>query len=256
MSIKKTVFSKRFFFHLVSALCMVVLIFGLTYKWLASYTKHGSTITVPDIRELRVEEAQRFLGNKSLRFRVTDSTVFDMERPPGTIIEQDPAPGAKVKENRTIYVSITRTKPPTVRMPNLVDVSFRQAEAILQSYGLKMGEITYKPDLCKNCVLRYEIGGKAVETGTEIPKGTAIDFVLGDGFGKSRIHVPALTGLTLEEALFVIRGSMLNVGAVVPDGTVRDTMNAIVYKQEPPAGGTDMISQGEAIDLFISQTHR
>jgi beta-lactam-binding protein with PASTA domain len=162
--------------------------------------------------------------------------------------------GSKVKENRTIYVSVTRTLAPKVKMPVLTDVSFRQAEAILQSYGLKAGKVSYQPDLCKNCVLRCELNGRTVEAGQEIRKGTAIDLVLGDGFGTSRIPVPDLTGLTLEEALFVIRGSLLNAGAVVADATVRDTLNAFVVRQSPEAGGQGAISQGEAIDLYLSKS--
>jgi len=251
----RVVFSRRFLFHLIASACMVALVLGITYKWLATYTRHGSTITVPDVRGLRVGEVEGFLSNKSLRFKVSDSTVFDPDRPPGTVIEQDPQAGAKVKENRTIYVSVTRTVAPTVRMPNLIDVSYRQAEAILQSYGLKSGRIAYRPDLCKNCVLGCEVGGNPVKTGDEIKKGTVVDFILGDGFGRSRIPVPSLTGLTLEEALFVIKGSLLNVGAVVPDGSVRDTLNAVVYRQDPSPGSQE-INQGEAIDLYISQSKR
>jgi beta-lactam-binding protein with PASTA domain len=249
----RAIFSRRFFFHLLASVLTVIMVLGLTYKWLASYTRHGSTITVPDVRGLRLEEVEHFLQNKSLRYKVSDSTAYDPDRPPGTVLEQDPEPGARVKEKRTIYLSITRSVAPRVKMPSLVDVSFRQAEAILQSYGLKTGKITYQPDLCRNCVLRCEIGGRTVTAGQEIRKGTVVDLILGDGFGTSRIPVPSLTGLTLEEALFVIRGSLLNSGAVVADATVRDTLNAYVVRQSPDAdGGT--ISPGEAIDLYISKS--
>lgn len=253
-SFLKILTSKIFIYNVLGAAITVILILGITYKWLASYTEHGSTVTVPDLRGLQVKGVESFLKTKSLQFKISDSTIYDPDQPPGTVVEQDPSPNEKVKENRTIYLSITRTLAPKVKMPNLVDVSFRQAEAILQSYGLKSGKIIYKPDLCKNCVLSYEIKGKVLRAGDEVSKGTVIDLVLGDGFGNTKINVPQLVGLTLEEALFVLKGSSLNAGAIISQGKVKDSLNAYVYRQSPAAGDSVIVNQGESIDLFISNS--
>lgn len=246
--------SRVFFIHVLIAVTVLVLVFGFTYNWLESYTNHGSTITVPDLRGLNISKVPGFLKDKALRFKIADSTIFDNQKPPGTVIEQDPPSQEKVKENRTIYLVITRTIAPKTKIPNLIDVSFRQAEAILQSYGIKTGKIIYKPDLCKNCVLNMEMKGKPVKAGDEISRGSIIDLVLGDGFGNTKVNVPDLAGLTYEEALFVLKASSLNAGAVILDKTVRDTSQAIVYKQSPSADRTSVISQGEPIDLFLTQS--
>jgi beta-lactam-binding protein with PASTA domain len=246
--------SKTFFVNILAALVVLVLIFCFTYRWLDSYTNHGETISVPDMRGLKITELESFLSNKHIKFKVADSTVFDMNKPAGTIIEQDPAPNEKVKENRTVYVTITRTIAPVIKMPDLIDNSFRQAEAILESYGLKLGQISYKPDLAKNAVLEQKSGGKIINAGDEVSKGTRIDLVLGDGYGNTMVSVPQLYNLTLSEALFVLRGSSLNVGLIIADNTVKDSTIARVYKQEPAFIDTATISQGQAIDIYITQS--
>ena len=43
------------------------------------------------------------------------------------LIDQDPEPNDKVKENRTVYITITKTVAPKIKMPNLIDVSYKQA---------------------------------------------------------------------------------------------------------------------------------
>lgn len=244
--------SRRFFFNLLAASTVAVLIIGLTYKWLDSYTNHGNTITVPDLRNMTIERAENFLKNKSLRIKIADSSVFDLNKPPRTVIEQDPSASQKVKDNRTIYVSITRSSAPSVKFPDLEDVSLRQAEAILKTYGLVSGKITYKPDLCKNCVLSATVNGRTIKKGDEIQKGSSVDLTLGDGIGNIRIPVPDLTGLTLEEALFVLKGSGLNIGAIINDKSVKDSLRAFIFRQVPEALPDAQINQGEAVDVYLS----
>ena len=246
--------SRVFIINVLLVAAVFLLIFGFTYKWLHSYTRHGSSVSVPDLRGMPVKKLDAFLQNKNLRYKIADSTIFDLEKPPGTVIEQDPQPDEKVKEDRTIYLSITKSTPPDVKIPDLLDNSLRQAEAILKSYGLIMGELIYKPDLAKNAVLEMQINGRTVHKGDAVSKGTVIDLVLGDGFGNTKVQVPALYGLTLDEALFVINASSLNVGSLVFDANVKDSTNAKVYRQFPAADSGLEISQGESVDLFLTQS--
>jgi beta-lactam-binding protein with PASTA domain len=246
--------SRKFLLNLAGALALFVLLFGFTYKYLSTYTRHGSSVSVPDLRGMQISRVEDFLKNKNLKFAVSDSNIFDLDKPPGTVIEQDPAPNEKVKESRTIYLSISRSTPPGVKVPDLLDNSLRQAESILRSYGLKTGQLIYKPDLAKNAVLEMQINGKPVEKGTEVPKGTSIDLVLGDGFGNTLVSVPHLYNLTLQEALFVLNASSLTVGTVISDETVSDSLKARVYRQIPSYGPDASMSQGEPVDLFITQS--
>lgn len=246
--------SKIFVLNLIGALVFLFAVFGFTYKWLDSYTRHGNSVSVPDLRGMQKSELDDFLKFKNLKYKIADSTIYDLDAAPGTVIEQDPRPNEKVKEDRTIYLSITRSTPPGVKIPELLDNSLRQAEVILKSYGLIKGQLIYKPDLAKNAVLEMQINGVKVHAGDEVTKGTVIDLVLGDGFGNTKVSVPQLFNLKLDEAMFVINASSLNVGAVVFDNTVKDSTLAKVYKQFPLHNSDSTISQGESIDIFLTQS--
>jgi beta-lactam-binding protein with PASTA domain len=237
-------------YNLIAAIVTAGIVLGGTYSWLSSYTHHGESISVPNVKGMSLAKTERFLGEKNLEFKVVDS-LFVLGHKPGEVLEQDPAPDSKVKEGRTIYLTVNASRPPKVKMPNLVDVSLRQAEAILQSFGLKVGRTSYQPDLAKNAVLEQQYKGRSIRPGTEIDKGSVIDLVLGDGVGNAEVLVPDLIGLTRGEALFALKGSSLNLGTLHVDPGVRDTNNAKVYRQIPEADGSTTLRLGEAVDLYL-----
>src|SRR5688500_17647818 len=206
-------------------------IMGVTM--LSAYTQHGQTITVPDLTGKKLNDVQRLLESRKLEFVVIDSS-YSAKVKPLSVIEQNPRAGSQVKEKRTIYLTVNALNPPKVKMPDLRDASLKQAQLELESYGLKLGKLTYKPDLALNAVLDQQSKGKSIPPGAMIAKGSRIDLVVGDGLGQTDIDVPNLIGLTLTEAKFVLDGVGLNLGAVVPDNSVDGSQgDAIVYRQVP-----------------------
>ncbi|HOZ81800.1 MAG TPA: PASTA domain-containing protein [Bacteroidia bacterium] len=242
--------SRIFWINALVIIIVIIMSIGLVYKWLDSFTDHGNSVSVPDLKGMNIKKVDDFLKTKNLSFKIADSSVYLLDQKPGTIVEQDPQPNEKVKQGRTIYLTITRSSAPMVKVPALKDVSLRQAEAILAASGLRMGEQIFKPDLAKNAVLSMMINGKDLKAGTDVPKGSAIDLIVGDGLGNTVVTVPSLIGLTYDEALFVLKGSSLNIGSLFFDGVIKDTLNAKIYDQNP-APDNNTINQGEAIDLYL-----
>ena len=242
---------RKILIHLIVSITVMIIIVFTLVSWLGSYTNHGETVTVPNIKGMKYAELKEYLENKNLDVKISDSSMFLLDKGPGVVIEQDPRPNEQVKEGRTIYVSITRTVPPQVKMPNLIDVSQRQAEAILFSYGLRLGSMIYKPDLAKGAILEMSCKGKLLKAGELIAKGSRIDLVLGDGIGITDVAVPNLLNLSLEEAVFVLKGSALNVGEVYyPPGKL-DSVNFFVVEQMPMPGDSVFIKQGESVSLRV-----
>ncbi len=242
--------SRIFWINALVIFIVIIMSIGLVYKWLDSFTDHGNSVSVPDLKGMNIKKVDSFLKTKNLSFKIADSSVYLLDQKPGTIVEQDPQPDEKVKQGRTIYLTITRSSAPMVKVPALKDVSLRQAEAILAASGLRMGEQIFKPDLAKNAVLSMMINGRDLKAGTDVPKGSAIDLIVGDGLGNTVITVPSLIGLTYDEALFVLKGSSLNIGSLFFDGVIKDTLNAKIYDQNP-APDNNTINQGDAIDLYL-----
>lgn len=249
MSVFQFIKTKTFFIHIGLACAFIALLMFGAMQYLDSYTMHDEMIDVPDLRGKSVEEMQALLEKQELRFNIMDS-LFDTKYPANSVIDQDPLPGEKVKYNRTIYLTVNSAKPPQVKMPDIQNVSLRQAIAMLETYGLKTGKLTYVPDFARNAVMGHTVKGRPIKPGTLIDKGTVIDLELGNGLSDETLMVPDVTGMTRSNAISILLGSSLNVGSEVYDKEVKDTSVAKVYKQVPAAG--DEINLGSGVDLFFN----
>jgi beta-lactam-binding protein with PASTA domain len=161
--------SRTFLKNILLLLVLLVLGFFIIKGFMNFYTHHGQSIAVPNLVGLKITNLKSVLEPHNFNFKVVDS-LYDADKAPGAVLDQDPASDSKVKEGRTIYLTINSTLPPDVRMPDLIDVSSRQAEAILQSFGLVTGEITYRSDMAKNAVLEQRYKNAIIKPGIMIPK--------------------------------------------------------------------------------------
>lgn len=247
----KTYFNKVLLYNILAAIGVVVILLLLVRSGLSSYTRHGESIAVPDLRGQQLDKVKATLSEKQLEWKIMDS-VYDMDKPPLSVVDQNPKPKSSVKEGRTIYLTINATTAPTTEIPDLIGrSSLKYAKMQLESYGLKVGEPVYKPDPHLNAVIGMSVNGRNVSKKMRVSKGTIVTLILGDGLGNSRVTVPYLLGLRFDEAEFKLRGYSLNVGAVIPEDGVTDTSGALIYKQIPAFGGTMRI--GEPIDLFLAK---
>ena len=234
----------------LAATLIIVLSLVYFYAYLPHATNHGESITVPSVEGLPITKVEEFLANHDLRYEVNDSSYSD-DYPPLTVLKQYPAAGAKVKENRKIFVSVNRKNPPTVKMPDLIDGSLTNAEAVLRGSELKRGKIRLVRGPFLNVVKEMQIDGNKVVPGVLIPKGTVVDLVVMDG-GSNKLPAPNVLGFSFEDAKFNILGSNLNVGDVTLVGS-RDTtgLNPVILKQEPTPGEEIMV--GDVVDLWIGE---
>ncbi|MEM8965339.1 MAG: PASTA domain-containing protein [Bacteroidota bacterium] len=237
-----------------------VLIFFNSY--LPSTTNHGETVTVPDLEGLHIDEINEFLTKRNLKYEVTPDSGYTEEYQPMSVLTQYPLPGAKVKENRKIFLSLNAVNPPQVKMPRLIDGSVKNASLLLESYGLEIGKIKYVPDLAQNAVIEQNYNGESIEPGTFISKGAQIDLVVGDGLGNTTLEVPELEGLVLEEAEVVVLGSGLKVGNILfrdptledrdPKDEMQQSQDRLVIVQQRPVAGRK-IRIGEEVDIWLDR---
>ena len=142
-----------------------------------------------------------------------------------------------------------------VAVPNLIDLPVRQALALIESSGLKMGDTKFKPDMSINFVLDQLFNGKKISEGDSLQKGSVIDLVVGKGLSNQRTDVPTLIGMHLEPARDKILLSTLSLGTFVYDSTIVnsvDTLNAFVFKQLPEYKEDASLQLGSAIYLWLT----
>jgi beta-lactam-binding protein with PASTA domain len=245
--------SKTFFKHLAIYIVSIVLICWIIISWLGHTTNHGESVTVPDFSGVKLAELDKFVSDKNLRYLVIDS-IYDTKAPKGAVLKQEPEAGAKVKENRTIYLYVTSILPPSIQMPKLIDRSLRQAAAMISTFGLKLKlPIQFRSDQCANCVLEQKVKGEKIEPGATIPKGTVIELVVGKGLSDQEVGVPCLYGLSRAEALAKLSDASLSVGSIIFDNPKDSTSSAVrVYRQSPSCSKDASINMGGTIDLYFT----
>lgn len=237
---------------IIIAIVGLFLFIQLIFLALRVYTHHGQALSVPDFNGKNLEEATSLIDLNQLRYQIIDS-VFIQGQKPGTIVAQNPSPNTKVKENRTIFFTINAINPEKIKMPNVVGVSIRQAEARLLTSGLRVGDRRYVPDIGRDYVLRQLFKGRDIPEGKMIIKGSAIDLVLGLGTTDEMAEVPNLKNLNLSKARDVASQSYLNIGAIIPDNSIvtpQDSLNAVIWKQRPEPGSS--INAGHEIDVWLT----
>jgi beta-lactam-binding protein with PASTA domain len=241
---------------IVVILLLVLIFFGIM-GWL---TKHGKYEKVPGVVGLNIDEATKTLEAKGFDVEIQDSIYVDTAVRL-SVMKQSPEPDAVVKSNRTVYLTINRAIPPMTAMPSMIGFSFRSAEMMLISLGLKLGDTSYRPDIAKNSVLEKLYQGKPIAPNTKVPMGSTIDFVLGSGVGSAEMNVPDLAGMTLGEAKSYLQSMNINIGAVIPSELVGNS-EAFVYKTNPPQFSeatpgqkvTNKIRPGQLLDLYVTAT--
>src|SRR6187431_2114165 len=181
MSLKKYLTSRVFFGQVLIALVIIAVLGYLFMHWLTFTTDHGHEITVPDLRKLTEEQVEDKLDELDLDYELLDSVDFKNDFPKYSVVEQDPMPGTKVKEGRKVYIKINSSGFSSVRIPDLIEKTYREAVPTLKALGLEAGTITYVPNLGKDMVLEMRYKGRNVKPGDRVLKASKIDLVLGDG---------------------------------------------------------------------------
>jgi beta-lactam-binding protein with PASTA domain len=245
---------RSLWFNVVVGLLLALLLFGLFLFSLGWVTGHGNAATVPNLTGKSFEEAKLLLEKAGFEYEIQDSIYVDTI-PPLQIVKQIPDGDEVVKANRTILLIVRSVDPPLVEMPNLVGYSFRNAEVVLGTMDLKVGDTLFRPDFARNAVLEQRYNGSPIAAGTRLRKGSLITLVLGDGIGDQPIAVPGLIGLSYTDAKAIMDSSRLGFGAIVLDADLRDTLSGFIYRQSPARLDEDglpvKIRPGQLIDIWI-----
>ncbi len=243
------------------------LIFALIF-WiiLPSYTRHNESIEVPDIRKLTVKDASKLVENRKLRMVITDS-VYEPNKKAGVIIDQNPAPGSRVKPNRKMYLTVNTTTPPSVNVyyKQIIGRPLSFVNRKLKSLDIKIGKTEYIEGKGENTVAAMSMGDRIIfleadpskgekppTAAQRIPRGSTIDLKLYKGEDAELKRIPSLVCRTYEEAKFMIAGGEYYIGGVKLDESVgADTSAAVVWRQSPRAGSR--ASMGTGIKIWLTR---
>ncbi|HAH59843.1 MAG: PASTA domain-containing protein [Lentimicrobium sp.] len=241
--------TRVFLRNFAASVVITVILAALVLWMLKGYTHHGEAVTVPSLLGLMPNQLNQLETIDNFDVIIVDS-VYDARLPKGSVAIQDPLPGSKVKMNRKIYLTLVSTLPEKVAMPNLIDLTLRQAKATLETYGLRLGEVKYVPDIAQNAVLGQSYQGHPIPPGQIILKGSGIELKVGQSVGSGRVQIPFLLGKTRDEALRLLGDHYLTLG----DETYEDDAEpetARVYSQSPSYVKGMLINAGQTVSLVF-----
>lgn len=230
----------------------------LSSWWLTCYTDHGESVEVPVLTDMSFREASRKARGQGFSVAISDS-IFVSGKPPQEVIDQNPKPGSRVKENRTIYFTISKNNPDMIKLPGLAggddyDLYSRK----LSRLGLKLRILARvaNPKLSPNTIVSVIYNGDTITNrlsyGVTIPMGSTVDFLVSEAVTLS-VNIPDCLCKTLDEAKFLLQTSEINIGSTIPDATVTDPDNAYIWRQNPPYDPNGIMRKGEQIDLWLTQ---
>ncbi len=246
--------TKFFWINILAGILVVAITIWATFYWMDVYTRHGESVTVPDVVNFPLDGAVGKLEDLKLEYAIRDSS-YRSDIAPGFVLEQDPEANSLVKEKRKIYLTVNVMKAPQIAVPDVRgdSLSVDQISSRLRQKQFTVGELDYVSYPYRNIVLHLTLKGEKLEPLQKVKKGEVIGIVVGNGEGASDVITPNTVGLTLTEAEFLVRSNYLNVGTLYFDKTVEDSAAAVVYRQSPRVDSDYQLSMGEGIDLYLTQ---
>lgn len=243
--------SRNFLKHLsIAILLLLLMVFG-TFYFLSTFTQHGKEYLVPNYEGLTLREIELSNTDQLFEFVLMDS-IFDSKRTKGSVVMQDPPPQSKVKQGRKIYFTIVATIPEMVRMPNLRDLSLRQAITTLENAQLKIKELIYNDSISyKNAVLCQMLQGDTIPADTMLIKGTPITLVLGKGSHNETGPVPFILGKRPGEVRRELLLASFNPGEIIFTDVVDSSKYARLFRTDPEFSKDLKMELGSRIDLYF-----
>lgn len=203
-------------------------------------------VTVPDLRDKTLLEAEELLSKSSLKIKVEDE-VYDAEIEKDHIISQLPKAETKVKEGREITVVISLGSD-EVTVPDLSGKTEQEARIALENEGLELGEVTKAIDSSQPVdVVIYQ----SVTQGETVETGTKVNLIINEKVEPEVVmtSVPSLVGKSLEEARKALTAAKLKEGMVSKVSSDEYYSN-VVINQQLAAGSS--VAEGTAVNFTVS----
>lgn len=201
-------------------------------------------ILVPSIQGDDIVTALEKVTGAGLNLKITE-LAYDAEAPRNAVITQDPEVGSGLKRGRDVRVVISRGAQ-DIEMPDLCDMSLRQAKNILHSRGLPLPSI-------KNIHSSVEEGGVVAQlppAGSRVTDHTRVELLTSMGPLPDMFLLSNFTGHQLKKVTNQIRNAGFKLGRV--RYVERDTeRSGTVLKQDPKPGNP--VVRGQEISLVVAR---
>mgnify|MGYP003302014004 FL=1 len=174
-----------------------------------SYVRHGQGGYMVNVKGKQLEYAIDILSSEGHRGIVSD-TLFSSTFKSGMVIDQYPSTNMKVKEGRTVRLTIV-TPEKSVMVPDLIGRSERSAELDIRQVGLEIDTVykEYNSDVpAGNVTWQYPKGGDMLS------RGMGVHLTISLGVPPNFFQAPNVFGLSKKKAIVEIEKAGFSLGKV------------------------------------------
>ncbi|MEX2436463.1 MAG: PASTA domain-containing protein [Balneolaceae bacterium] len=245
MEFLKNLFTSKTFYLTAGVITLAGILFALVMNFIImpSYTNYNEGVTVPDVTKVSLEEAESMLTEYGLRHEVLDRRA-NSAYPANFIIDQSPSPLQIVKPNRKVYLTVNTEVSPKAVVPNVVNLSLRNAKIQLENYGLTVGTTSYESSRFRNTILR-----QSVAPGDTVDRGSVVNLAVSDGLGTRTVDVPDIIGLRLSDAQQLISRSGLRVKEIKFQPSREASPNTVLSFTP----NVESLTEGATLTLVVSE---
>ncbi|HXN08288.1 MAG TPA: PASTA domain-containing protein [Candidatus Acidoferrales bacterium] len=172
--------------------------------WLAPA---GKPVPVPSFMGMTFDRANAQASSAHLGLRVVARRT-DFRAPKNAVIGQLPSAGEKVREGRVVDV-ILSDGVPMVSVPNLSNLSLRDAKLALGNAHLTLGNVTESQNVG---VIAGQVLEQHPDPFTQLPAGRAVDVTVAKG--RPQMYAPNFVGMSLDFAKKAATDAHVVIGGV------------------------------------------
>ena len=211
-------------------------------KVVISTGKAKKTVSVPDVKGMSEDDAQKTLENLNL---VVEAQAQNSDTvASGKVISTDPAAGTQLTEGSkvTMYVSLGIE---SVEVPSITGMSLEEAQAAIQNVGLQASVTEdYSDTVASGMVISQDPASGKVK------KGSTVNIVVSKGAKVKMVTVPSLSGMTQQAAEQAIIDAGLTVGSVTEEYNAGVSAGYVISQT---ASVGSQIEKGSSVGFVVSK---
>lgn len=246
--------------NILAMLLFLFTLLLLTSWWLKCYTRHGQKIQLPDFVGKTLQEAENMASRHDFILVKIDS-VYWVDKPGSVILQQTPEAGSYVKEDRKVYLVVTKHNADLITLaalPTLYGRSFEVKKMELErGFEIKSNIAGYTYDAGPvNYIMAVIYHGDTIlsskfeRTEYQFPKGATLDFILSTDTG-AEVPLPDVVCMTYSAANFLLTSLGLNIQEVEED-VIDDKNTSFITHQEPIYDADMKMKSGDTLRIFLN----
>jgi serine/threonine-protein kinase len=206
---------------------------------IAAASTGGGMVPVPTLVGLAQGKATDAVSSAGLSLKILTRTADD---PAGTVIDQQPAPGAFVADGGSIQLVVSRGPPPVV-VANVQARTTTDAQAALEAQGFV---VVVKHQFDENVPAGGVIGTDPA-AGAKAPRDSSVTLLVSDG--PAPVPVPDVSKLSFDQASQQLTAAGFSVARA--DDFSSTVPKDQVIGTDPPAGQS--ANRGASVTVHVSK---